>query len=120
MSRLFFTVSLVSAALILGAICNPVRALGAYNGCVYPKTKPGPSHNITLRHRVFIYEQPSSTAKVRSELKLLVAFHIEAEKGEFWQVAGSSSSEPNFKEGQIVGWVRKADFDQVPLRNCNL
>src|SRR3954469_24159588 len=119
MSRLFFTVSLVSAALILGAVCDPVRALGAYNGCVYPKTKPGPAHNIALLHRVFIYEQPSPTAKVLSELKLLIAINIEAEKGQFWQVAGSTSSEPNFKEGQIVGWVRKADFDQVPPRNCN-
>ena len=119
MSRLFVSISLVNTALILGAVCDPIRARGAYNGCVYPKTKPGPSHNLVLSHRVFIYEQPSPTAKVLSELKLLIAFNIEAEKGEFWRVAGSTSSEPNFKEGQIVGWVRKADFDQVPLRNCN-
>src|SRR3954452_6828666 len=118
MSRLFVSLNLISAALILGALCDPGRAQGAYNGCVYPKTKPGPSHNIVLLHRVFIYEQPSPIAKVLSELKLLVAFYIETEKGEFWQVAGSGSSQPN-KEGQTVGWVRKADFDQVPPRNCN-
>jgi hypothetical protein len=119
MSRIFISVSLVSAALILGSVCDSARARGAYNGCVYPKTKPGHSHNIALLHRVFIYQQPSPTAKMLSELKLLIAFNIEAEKGEFWQVAGSTSSEPNFKEGQIVGWVMKADFDQVPPRNCN-
>ena len=88
-----------------------------WKGCVYPKAKDVAGH-LVFPQPVYIYAEPNPASR-RTQLTLFESFNVAAEADGFLQIAGAADAAPDFKEGETIGWVRKAEFDSVPLRNCN-
>lgn len=79
--------------------------------CVYPTTRVGKDNRLELPEPVSIFA--SSSAADGHPFTTFDAFWVIAEQGELLQIGDKESKRP-------VGWVRRAQFDVVPFRNCNL
>jgi hypothetical protein len=107
---------LLIAPIIAASMPCPRAAL-ARGECVYPRVRTLPNGNLAFARPIFIYDAPNG--KPISRLRLFMAFVVASERNGFLQIMGSTNSDPDYRDGQIVGWVRKADFAEEPLRNCD-
>ena len=85
-------------------------------GCVTPKTRVLPSGNLEL-HFISVYTKPQGRP-IYVKIAAPMSLYILEEKGSWLELGGSPSSP--FKEGEVIGWVKRSEVRDLALRNCNL
>lgn len=101
------TIALVSVLLLSSA----AQAAGNVGQCVFPKTKVGKNGYLELAQPVSILRSPDD--KEGQPLKLMTAFKVQAERGQYVQLVEAES-------GKVIGWSKLSHFQRQDLRNCNL
>lgn len=120
MKKFAAMIFIASCAVSMGA--SAASAASAVGQCVYPKTVTKKNGNLEYKRPVQLFSSPSAEAPNPKPFTVFSAFTVKAESGKFIQLAtvvdfNDPDSEKN--AGKVVGWVKAADFDFIPFRNCN-
>ena len=84
--------------------------------CVIPKAKTLPTGNLD-RKFINIHFKPDPASGIFVKVAAPVGFEVVGEEGGWWQVAGVPNSP--FKNGEVLGWIRKSEVNSQPWRNCS-
>ena len=84
--------------------------------CVIPKAKTLPNRNLD-RKFINIHFKPDLASGTFVKVAAPLGFEVVGEEGAWWQVAGVPNSP--FKNGVVLGWVRKSEVNSQPWRNCS-
>ena len=103
------------AAVALAAFAQPAAALDIA-ACVIPKTRVLPSGNLERRF-ISVYIKPGGRP-IYLKIAAPMSLYVVEENGAWLRLAGSPSSP--FKEGEEIGWVKRSEVREQPMRNCNL
>ena len=99
----------------LFAIALSMPLVGA-SACVTPKAGVLANGNLD-RQFINIYFKPAETSGVYLKFAAPVTLAVVKSSGTWLEVAGTPDSP--FKNGEVLGWVKKSDVTPQDLRNCN-